>query len=105
MQVPRCEADTKKMSDCRLNRAGSSVGLQLAIAAATLLGMWQAAPGLRGQVPEALGESAALFEVEVDLVMLNIAVTDPRGRYIQGLTTEDFRITEDGVKQTIASFV
>ncbi len=104
MQVPRCEADTKKMSDCRLNRAGPSAGLRLATAAATLLGMWQAVPGLRGQVPEALGEPAALFEVEVDLVMLNIAVTDPRGRYIQGLTPEDFRITEDGVQQTIASF-
>lgn len=57
-----------------------------------------------GQVPEALDEPSALFEVEVDLVMLNIAVTDPRGRYIRDLKPGDFRITEDGIEQAIASF-
>ena len=97
-------ADTKGMRDCRLDRATPSAGLRLGIATAALLGMWQAAPGLLGQVPEAIGESTALFEVEVDLVMLNVAVTDQRGRYIQGLRPEHFRITEDGVQQTIASF-
>ena len=58
----------------------------------------------QGQVPEAVSDVAALFEVEVDLVMLNIAVTDQRGRYIQGLNPGDFRIVEDGVQQNIASF-
>ena len=57
-----------------------------------------------GQVPEALDEPSALFEVEVDLVMLNIAVTDQRGRYIRDLSPTDFRITEDGIQQAIASF-
>ena len=57
-----------------------------------------------GQVSDALDEPAALFEVEVDLVMLNIAVTDPRGRYIRDLSPGDFRITEDGIQQAIASF-
>ncbi len=57
-----------------------------------------------GQVPEALDEPSALFEVEVDLVMLNIAVTDQRGRYIRDLNPTDFRITEDGIQQAIASF-
>ncbi len=62
-----------------------------------------ASPG-SGQVPGLLDEPAALFEVEVDLVMLNIAVTDQRGRYIRDLAPQDFRITEDGIQQNIASF-
>ncbi len=58
-----------------------------------------------GQAPGLpLDEPAALFEVEVDLVMLNVAVTDQRGRYIRDLKPESFRITEDGIQQTIASF-
>ena len=69
--------------------------------AAALLGLATLAPG---QVPGALDEPSALFEVEVDLVMLNIAVTDPRGRYIRDLKPGDFRITEDGIEQAIASF-
>ncbi len=59
---------------------------------------------LLGQPEPTLNESSALFEVEVDLVMLNIAVTDQRGRYIRDLKPTDFRITEDGIGQNIASF-
>ena len=62
-----------------------------------------AAPA-QGQDLDALDEPSALFEVEVDLVMLNIAVTDQRGRYIRDLSPGDFRITEDGIEQSIASF-
>ena len=69
--------------------------------AGALVGLATAAPG---QVPGALDEPSALFEVEVDLVMLNIAVTDRRGRYIRDLRPGDFRITEDGIEQAIASF-
>ena len=75
---------------------------QLAIIATGLCLL--AAPARAQQVPGALDEPAALFEVEVDLVMLNIAVTDQRGRYIRDLTPENFRITEDGIQQSIASF-
>lgn len=69
-----------------------------------LLGLCCAALPLAGQIPSPLDEPSALFEVEVDLVMLNIAVTDNRGRYIRDLDPNDFRITEDGIEQAIASF-
>ena len=72
--------------------------------AGTVLALGMLASSLPGQVPGLLDEPAALFEVEVDLVMLNIAVTDQRGRYIRGLAPESFRITEDGIQQSIASF-
>lgn len=74
----------------------------LALAAAAALGC--ALVPARGQAPDAAGEPTAIFEVEVDLVMLNIAVTDQRGRYIRDLGPEHFRITEDGIEQAIASF-
>ncbi len=63
-----------------------------------------APPRAQGQQADLPDEPTALFEVEVDLVMLNVAVTDRRGRYIQNLKPEDFRIREDGIEQTIASF-
>jgi VWFA-related protein len=44
------------------------------------------------------------FRVEVNLVQLNVAVTDRDGNYVTGLTPKDFRITEDGIPQKIATF-
>lgn len=77
-------------------RAARLIPAAMALAAAL--------PHAAGQQAAAGDEPTALFEVEVDLVMLNIAVTDRRGRYIQDLRPEDFRIREDGIEQTIASF-
>ena len=47
---------------------------------------------------------SSLFRVEVDLVVLNVTVTDRRGRYIKDLKPAQFRIFEDGVPQQMASF-
>jgi VWFA-related protein len=40
----------------------------------------------------------------VDMVQLNVAVTDRRGQYVTGLHPSDFVITEDGIPQRIATF-
>lgn len=53
--------------------------------------------------PSAQDESSRL-RVDVNLVQLNIAVTDSHGRYISGLKPENFRITEDKIPEKIASF-
>jgi len=53
---------------------------------------------------QSLGGDQALFRVEVDLVVLNVAVTDRRGNYIRGLKPTDFRVLEDGVSQDLAAF-
>ena len=45
-----------------------------------------------------------LFRVEVELVVLSVAVTDRRGRHIRGLKSGDFQIYEDGIRQTVSSF-
>jgi len=44
------------------------------------------------------------IKVAVDLVQLNVAVTDSRGNYVVGLEPSDFSIVEDGIPQKIATF-
>ena len=44
------------------------------------------------------------IRVNVDLVQLNVAVTDNKGNYITGLRPEDFSITEDKISEKIATF-
>jgi len=44
------------------------------------------------------------IRVAIDLVQLNVAVTDNQGHYITGLRPEDFVITEDGIPEHIAVF-
>ena len=40
----------------------------------------------------------------VDMVQLNVAVTDRQGNYVTGLLLSDFVITEDGIAQKLATF-
>ncbi len=44
------------------------------------------------------------IRVNVDLVQLNVAVTDSKGDYISGLSPENFVITEDKIPERIATF-
>jgi VWFA-related protein len=49
-------------------------------------------------------ESAPNIRVVVDMVQLNVAVTDNKGNYITGLRPTDFAIVEDGIPQKLATF-
>ena len=51
-----------------------------------------------------LGGDSSLFSVDVDLVVLNIAVTDRRGKYVTDLKPTDFKVLEDGIEQELATF-
>jgi Ca-activated chloride channel homolog len=44
------------------------------------------------------------LRVVVNLVQLNVAVTNNKGDYVTGLHPQDFAITEDGIPQNIATF-
>src|SRR5277367_5293721 len=48
--------------------------------------------------------SSPNFHVVVDMVQLNVAVTDNKGNYVTGLKPSDFVIAEDGIRQKIATF-
>jgi Ca-activated chloride channel homolog len=49
-------------------------------------------------------ENQPEFRVTVNMVQLNIAVTDNKGNYVTGLRPENFAINEDGIPQKIATF-
>src|SRR5260370_24763649 len=44
------------------------------------------------------------LHVVVNLVQLNVAVTDNKGNYVTGLHPTDFVITEDGIPENLATF-
>jgi len=44
------------------------------------------------------------FRVKVDMVVLSFTVTDNRGRYVNGLKPENFRLLEDGIPQKFTTF-
>jgi len=44
------------------------------------------------------------LHVVVNLVQLNVAVTDRNGNYVTGLRPQDFSIVEDGIAQKMATF-
>ena len=45
-----------------------------------------------------------VFRVKVDMVVLSFTVTDNKNKYINNLKPTDFRISEDGIVQKIATF-
>jgi len=58
---------------------------------------------LKPTVTAAEGDQPA-FRVTVNMVQLNVAVTDNKGNYVTSLRPEDFIITEDGIAEKIATF-
>ena len=44
------------------------------------------------------------FRSTIDLVMLNVTVTGPGGRYVADLSADDFQVLEDGRPQDVAFF-
>lgn len=66
----------------------------LAAAAALVASTWVAATAQQQQP----------FRIGVDLVSLNVTVTDGSTRYVTDLNQEDFNVFEDGVKQDVSFF-
>src|SRR5438874_1983418 len=48
--------------------------------------------------------NGTVFRVTVDMVQLDVAVTDKKGNYVTRLTPGDFAVFEDGIRQQIATF-
>jgi Ca-activated chloride channel family protein len=60
------------------------------------------APVAKAQEPPVSLDSH--IQVTVDLVQLNVAVTDSHGNYVTGLQPSDFTIVEDGIPEKVATF-
>jgi Ca-activated chloride channel family protein len=59
----------------------------------------------RAQQPPATGQPPQTpFRAGVDLVSLNVTVTEGTGKYVTDLNQQDFAVFEDGVKQDVTFF-
>jgi len=66
----------------------------------------QQAPPASQEASEASsqGPMQQKIRVDVNLVQLNVAVTDSKGNYVTGLKPADFIVAEDGISQKVANF-
>ncbi len=76
-----------------------AIGLTAALSA-------PAAPDKQETEPAASDQSSSAFtfRVPVNVVLVNVTVTDKAGRPVKDLTVEDFKLFEDGKRQRIQSF-
>ncbi len=49
-------------------------------------------------------EPVTVFKSKVDLVVMSFTVTDSKGKYVNGLKPADFKVTEDGIVEKLATF-
>lgn len=77
-------------------------GIANRVAAPGLLALLVLASGsaLRAQGPP----RPPVFGTGIEVINLNVSVTDARGRYITDLTKNDFAVFEDGVRQELSIF-
>jgi VWFA-related protein len=75
----------------------------LACVATTVAAAGQQTPG-EVQQPRGREQAQARFQGGVELINVTATVTDASGRFVTGLTQEDFQVLEDGVPQTIVHF-
>src|SRR5215467_15197862 len=50
-------------------------------------------------------EQGPTIRVNVDRVNVGVIVTDRRGKFVEGLRREDFRILDNGVEQPVSNFL
>src|ERR1700735_1198284 len=87
-------------SPCRDRRLGTlgvmARKLFLLILVSVVLGL--------GNRSEVRAQERPDLHVVVNMVQLNVAVTDNKGNYITGLRPKDFAIVEDGIVEKAATF-
>ncbi len=61
------------------------------------------ASAVAAQTPRSTPQ-APTFGVEIEVINLNVSVTDSRSRYVTDLTADNFAVYEDGVRQDLSLF-
>jgi VWFA-related protein len=74
------------------------------VACAGILLYWFTLATIQEHSSSGTGQGFPPFETRVELVTLDIVVTDRDGRPVTGLTAADFKVTEDGRPQAIIQF-
>jgi Ca-activated chloride channel family protein len=58
----------------------------------------------RAQTPPRATPRPPVFGTGIEVINLNVSITDARGRYVTDLTKNDFAVFEDGVRQELSIF-
>jgi Ca-activated chloride channel family protein len=68
--------------------------------------MWRAALFLLAAAPAfaQTPQRTPTFEVGIEVINLNLSVTDARNRYVTDLAASDFAVFEDGIRQELSLF-
>src|SRR5438067_1588075 len=59
---------------------------------------------LHGQQPASQNQDSFRFKSGVELVNVTATVSDSNGRFVPGLTKDDFIVYEDDARQTVSQF-
>ena len=73
-------------------------------AALAVLGVALLAEAARAQAPPRNTQRPPVFGAGIEVINLNVSVTDGRGRYVTDLVKNDFSVFEDGVRQDLSIF-
>jgi len=82
-----------------MTRIAGALTAAVLAAASTLAAQQTQAPA-----PVPGGQAGTPFRAGVELVSLNVTVTDSTGRYVSDLEQADFQVFEDGAKQDVTFF-
>src|SRR5215203_16417 len=63
-----------------------------------------APPAAQAPQPPQAPDKSQIFRAGVEVVSLNVTVTDPQGRYVTDINQEEFSVFEDGAKQELTYF-
>src|SRR5437879_11439868 len=69
-----------------------------------ILSLWVLADLILNSRTGSEAQQSPDLHVVVNMVQLNVAVTDKNGNYITGLRPQDFAIVEDGIAEKVATF-
>src|SRR5215831_7296678 len=95
--------DASSWAQC-LHGTGTETSMPspIALLAASLLAF--APPALLPTLTAAVASQDPVFRGSIDMVTLNVAVTDHSGHYVGDLQSSDFSVLDDGRPQPIAYF-
>src|SRR3954468_25049343 len=91
----------------RLRRIGKPMGTRLRLIASALLvssSVILSAQDPQQQQPPQSDPQAFKFRTGIELINVNATVTDESGRFVSGLTKDDFRLFDDEQPQAITHF-
>jgi Ca-activated chloride channel family protein len=66
--------------------------------------LFASGPASQAQAPPRATPRPPVFGTGIEVINLNVSVTDARGRYVTDLTKNDFAVFEDGVRQELSIF-